>query len=181
MSPRRGEVVEHERCDACGFDGADYDDDSLLDALRGLGEQWRALIDSTGSELRRRPATQVWSAIEYAAHSRDVTALHAFGVEQAITIDEPSYPAIEGDDLIESAASTYGDEDSDEVIAALGAHATRLAALADDAGPHVWSRGLTIGDSRSDVRRLLEHALHDSLHHLADVERGLVALRAQSS
>ena len=39
-----------------------------------------------------------------------------------------------------------------------------LAALADDAGPHVWSRGLTIGDSRSDVRRLLEHALHDSLH-----------------
>jgi hypothetical protein len=40
---------------------------------------------------------------------------------------------------------------------------------------------LTIGDSRSDVRRLLEHALHDSLHHLADVERGLAALRAQPS
>jgi hypothetical protein len=39
-------------------------------------------------------------------------------------------------------------------------------------------RGLTIGDSRSDVRRLLEHALHDSLHHLEDVERGLSLLRA---
>jgi hypothetical protein len=41
----------------------------------------------------------------------------------------------------------------------------------------MWSRGLTIGDDRSDVRRLLEHALHDSQHHLADVERGLTTLR----
>jgi hypothetical protein len=173
--------VEHERCDACGFDGSGYDDESLLDALRGLGRRWRTLIASTGPELRRRPAAHVWSAIEYAAHSRDVTALHAFGVEQAITIDEPSYPAIEGDDLIESAASTHDGEDPEEVTGALDVHATRLARLADDAGSRAWSRGLTIGDTRSDVRRLLEHALHDSLHHLADVERGLAALRAQSS
>ena len=88
---------------------------------------------------------------------------------------------IDGDDLIESAASTYGDEDPNEVTGALDVHATRLARLADDAGSRAWSRGLTIGDTRSDVRRLLEHALHDSLHHLADVERGLAALRAQSS
>jgi len=56
--------------------------------------------------------------------------------------------------------------------------ASRLARLAADAGGASWSRGLTIGDARNDVRRMLEHALHDSVHHLDDVERGLSQLRA---
>ena len=172
--------MDHEYCNACGFSGAGYDDASLLDELRGLGTRWRAVIERSGANLRIRPSADVWSAIEYAAHTRDITALHAFGVEQALTVDEPSYPAIAGDDLIESAALTYADEDPDEVVRALDDHAARLARLASDAGPGAWSRGLTIGDSRSDVRRLLEHALHDSLHHLDDVERGLAVLRAHS-
>ncbi len=138
------------------------------------------MIVLSGKDLRKRPSADVWSAIEYAAHSRDITALHAFGVEQALTVDEPTYPAIVGDDLIESAALAYAHEDPDEVVTALDEHAAQLAQLASDAGPGAWSRGLTIGDSRSDVRRLLEHALHDSLHHLHDIERGLAVLRAHS-
>jgi hypothetical protein len=169
-------VVEHECCEACGYDGAQYDDASLLEALRALGRCWRTLLSESGPDLRVRPAPDVWSAIEYAAHSRDVTALHAFGVEQALTVDEPSFPAI-SDDLVDSAADTYGHADSDEVVGVLDAEATRLARLADDAGAEAWSRGLTIGDTRADVRWLLEHALHDSLHHLDDVERGLVLVR----
>jgi hypothetical protein len=84
--------MEHERCDACDFDGARYDDAALLDALRGLGPRWRSLLSEAGSELRARPEPEVWSALEYAAHSRDITALHAFRVEQALTLDEPSFP-----------------------------------------------------------------------------------------
>jgi hypothetical protein len=105
------------------------------------------------------------------------TALHAFGVEQALTVDEPSYPAIAADELIESAAATYVSSDPDEVVNSLDGEASRLAQLADDAGTGAWSRGLTIGGARSDVRRMLGHALHDSLHHLDDVERGLIFLR----
>jgi hypothetical protein len=166
----------HERCDACGFDGAPYDDASLLQALRGLGPRWRSLLSETGPELRARPEPAVWSALEYAAHSRDITALHVFGVEQALTLDEPSFPPIE-DDLVDSAAASYGSTNPEAVLDALQDQAMRLAQLADDAGPDRWSRGLTIGADRSDVRRLLEHALHDSLHHVADVERGLARLR----
>ena len=165
-----------EHCDACGFDGAQYDDASLLDALRSQGAYWRALLKASGSELRMRPRSEVWSALEYAAHTRDVTALHVYGVEQALTFDEPTFPAI-GDDLVESAAATYGDADPDEVVAELTSQAIRLAEVAQEAGCDAWVRGLTIGNTRSDVRRLLEHALHDSLHHLADVVRGLSLLR----
>jgi hypothetical protein len=169
--------VEHETCSECGFDGADYDDAALLAQLRALSTSWRAALESAGAELRVRPAEGVWSAIEYAAHSRDITALHAFGVEQALTLDEPAYPAVEPG-LADAAAVSYGAADPHDVVAALGAAAEQLAAHADDAGVGAWSRGLTLGDERVDVRRLLEHALHDSTHHLDDVDRGLAQLRA---
>jgi len=165
----------HERCEACGFDGGAYDDTALLAALGELGGQWRVLLSGAGGRLRTRPAPGVWSALEYAAHSRDITALHAYGVEQALTGDEPVFPAL-ADDLVESAAAGYATADPDEVLAALGAEARRLAELVAAAGPAAWRRGLTLGDERIEVRWLLEHALHDSSHHLVDVERGLVAL-----
>src|SRR5579863_9471800 len=91
-------ALEHEHCVACGFDGAAYESASLLQAIRELGPQWRLLLREAGDDLRLRPAPQTWSALEYAAHSRDVTALHVFGVEQALTIAEPRIPEIAADD-----------------------------------------------------------------------------------
>ena len=107
--------MEHENCDACGFEGASYDDVSLVGALRAVGPAWHALLGTSGQDLRLRPEPAVWSAIEYAAHSRDVTALHAFGVEQALTTDEPAYPAMDGGELIHSVAASYRDADPDQV------------------------------------------------------------------
>jgi hypothetical protein len=169
---------DHERCLACGFDGANYDDTSLITAIADLGERWRVLIRVAGRELRVRPKPHTWSALEYAAHSRDITALHVFGVEQALTGTEPVFPPIEGDELIEASAATYGDEDPDAVVAQLDLEAQRLARLAAGVDADMWDRGITIGNNRSTVRQLLEHALHDSLHHLDDVERGMQELEA---
>lgn len=172
--------VEHERCGACGFDGGLYDQVSLLDSLRALGARWRDVLDNAGSLLRVRPDPAVWSAIEYAAHSRDITALHAFGIEQALTLNEPTYAQL-ADDLIESAAATYCDDDPQDVVSVLETDANRMVSLAAGAGSAAWNRGLTIGDSRTDVRWLLEHGLHDSLHHLDDVERGIAVLDSASA
>jgi hypothetical protein len=167
----------HEQCAQCGFDGARYDASALLDAIRALGPRWRGLLADAGDDLRTRPEPEVWSALEYAAHSRDITALHVFGVELALTGEEPTLPEIASDDLIESAAAGYPTEDPGAVVDAIAAHATRLAGAAATAGDETWTRGLTIGAERSEVRWLLEHALHDSVHHLDDVERGLAHLR----
>ena len=172
--------MEHERCAECGFDGSEYDDDALLHALRALGPQWRVLLDTAGEDLRTRPAPAVWSALEYAAHSRDITAMHVVGVEAALPGDEPVVPEFD-DNVVDEIAVGYASEDPDAVLAALDTQASTLAAVAADAGVESWGRGLTIGENRSDVRRLLEHALHDSTHHLRDVEIGLVWLRSSSS
>ena len=171
--------MDHEQCAACDFDGAAYGPSPLLVAIRELGPQWRRLLFDAGDELRLRPAPQTWSALEYAAHSRDVTALHVFGVEQALTVDEPRFPEIAGTDLVESASASYASEDPEVVGMELEDQARKLADLAEASGPALWSRSITVGDSRSSVRFLLEHALHDSHHHLVDVENGLATLRAR--
>ena len=168
---------DHEWCTACDFDGAAFDGAGLLDALDGLGPSWTALLDGSGELLRVRPEPATWSAIEYAAHSRDITELHRWAVGEALTGTEPVLPGIEADELIESAASTYGSADPVAVVDALGTAAAGMADAARTAGEPAWHLGITVGSSRNSVRRLLEHALHDSTHHLADVARGLAALR----
>jgi S-DNA-T family DNA segregation ATPase FtsK/SpoIIIE len=169
-------VPDHERCDACRFDGATYHDAELLASFRLLGSRWRALLESSGSELRLRPAPEVWSAIEYAEHTRDIVALHVYGVKEALTGTEPVLPPVDPG-LADAAAVAYGDADPGLVAGEIETQASRLAALAEDAGTSAWSRGITLGDDRVEVRRMLEHALHDALHHLDDVERGLAQLR----
>jgi heat shock protein HslJ len=168
--------VGHERCAACGFDGAAFDAATLVVAVRDLGPAWRELLGVAGDLLRIRPSPQVWSAIEYAEHTRDITALHVYGVEQALTHDEPQLPAI-ADGLVDRAAAEYGAADPDQVVAAIAEQTAQLALLLDDAGDTAWQRGLTIGSDRLEVRWLVEHALHDSRHHLVDVRRGLLELR----
>ncbi len=170
--------MTHEICAQCGFDGGRYNDAALTAAIRDLGPRWQQVLASAGSELRERPAPGVWSAIEYGAHTRDVTALHSWAVEQALSGSEPAIPPLEAG-LVDAAAATYADADPVEVGDAIATHTSRLASITEEADPAAWQHGFTIGDDRMDVRALLEHALHDSVHHLDDVDRGLAQLRAR--
>jgi hypothetical protein len=171
--------VGRERCDECGFDSDAYDDAALLAELSTLGPRWRALLELSGEDVRTRPAPEVWSAIEYAAHSRDITAIHAVGVETALTGDEPVFPAI-ADDAVDAMATGYATEAVDAVLVALNSAVVRLVGFAEGAPRGVWKRGVTVGADRSDVREMLAHVLHDSTHHLRDVELGLARLRAKT-
>jgi hypothetical protein len=172
--------MDHESCVACEFDGSLFDADQLLVAIRALGLEWSTLLLDAGDDLRVRPAPETWSAIEYAAHSRDITALHVFGVDQALKRDEPVLPEIAADELIAEASTTYATADPALVASELGDQTRLLADLAEAAGTASWGRGITIGSSRRDVRSLLEHALHDSHHHLVDVGSGLSVLRSET-
>ena len=177
----RGLTVDHEHCAACGFDGSEYESAALLAAIRALGPRWKRLLIHAGDDLRRRPAPQTWSALEYAAHSRDITALHAFGVEEALTIDEPMFPQLDGDAARRE--RLRGLRRARPRRCRGGAR--RCGSKTGRFGPGIRAclmvRGITFGSTRRDVRSLLEHALHDSHHHLIDVENGLADLRAKSS
>ena len=103
--PRQTRTVSriHEHCAACGFDGAAYADPELLESFRSLGQPLGRATRRCRPAPSTRPAPTTWSAIEYAAHSRDVTRLHAHGLEQALTRHEPTFPPI-SDDVVNDTA-----------------------------------------------------------------------------
>ena len=141
---------------------------------------WIRLLLEAGNEVRLRPAPDTWSALEYAAHSRDVTALHVFGVEQALTVDEPGFPAIAGEELVQSASASYAAQDPGVVGMELENRDSKACRSGSGIRAVLMVSRHHNRRLASDVRLLLEHALHDSHHHLVDVENGLVILRARS-
>ena len=74
-------VTPKERCDECGFVYAEVSPEDAAEKLRSFGRRYRAPLtrflagEDGDTMLRQRPEEGVWSALEYAAHVRDVLAL----------------------------------------------------------------------------------------------------------
>jgi hypothetical protein len=165
-----------ETCEACRFDAAQYDESDALGTLRAVPPMWHQLVDGVdAAALVTRPAPEVWSAREYAAHSADVAEamgrlLHGITAVDDLTIHEP--PAIRDPDP---------DEDLEAAQRRLAGNLSRLLrrarALGADAEPG-WARTATIDGTPYDAGWVLRHAVHDLTHHLSDVGRGLHLLGA---
>jgi hypothetical protein len=174
--------VEPEICAECGFDSTHLTVPDAVAGLRSMGRRWRELFpDQPDEALRRRPApprgsgadakSEVWSPLEYAAHTRDLLLLFATGVPEVLGGDRPTYPAVEPDPP--GFDHGYNDLDPTTVLTELAANADRLAAAAAGARSEAWDRTARIGDTEPDATWLLFHALHDASHHLRDVSKQL--------
>jgi hypothetical protein len=168
--------MEPERCDECGFDGTRLTINDAITSLRSLGRRWRALFDKVPEDvLRERPAPDVWSALEYAAHTRDVIALNAWGINEALTKDRPVFPKITPD--VGAPDHGYNRLQPSDVLDELAVHAGGLADKASHVLPAHWDRVAVVGDQEIDAGWALRHVVHDATHHLKDVEKGLEALQ----
>jgi hypothetical protein len=172
--------VEPERCAECGFDGSRLTVADSITALRSLGPRWRRLFSDVPPErLRERPSPDIWSALEYAGHTRDVLLLHGLGLEEVLRDTRPEFPSIEPDGLDASGAAAdhgYNALDPARVLDELSGNAERLATLAGGQIPEHWGRVAVIGGREVDAGYLLRHAVHDATHHLKDVEKVLEGL-----
>lgn len=167
-------TVPSERCEACRFDGQQYDLADTRGTLRALGAMWRWAVDGIDDDgLRARPAPGVWSAVEYASHSADVTAnlgrlVHGLLAADGLVVDPappPADPTAEAmPDALERLAANLG-----------RVEATAGAVAADD--PR-WHRVGRVGEQAVDAAWALRHVAHDVSHHLMDVGRGLHLLGA---
>lgn len=164
-------VNEPERCDECGFDGAEVWPDQAADFLDGLGAEWaRRAQQLTDDEIRRRPAEGVWSPLEYAAHSRDVTAMVGWAMREVLegrTL--PEGPEVDVDEVAE--AARYNELDPTTVIAELTTNAQRVARHARRAQPVDWFRSAGVGGKPTIALDALRHVVHDATHHLMDIDR----------
>jgi MOSC domain-containing protein YiiM len=165
-------VNEIETCDACGFDAADYTRDDLLGTLRALAPMWRTTTEGVDpSVLSARPAPGVWSAMEYVAHSRDVTGAMGVLLYLALSSDGPVIDAAPDEVPTPEVAATMPD-----AITQLDKNVARLNGRASKLAGEDWSRTITIGADTTTTAWIVGHAVHDAIHHLRDVGRGLHAL-----
>ena len=166
--------MPNETCDGCGFDATDYTHDDLLGTVRALAPMWRHTTEGIGeSVLTTRPASGVWSALEYASHSRDVTGVMGYLLHLALTEDHPVLepPPPETPEPTVPATLEHAIRELDKNVARLNAEGARMSD-GDRARP------ITLGDDTVDAGWIIGHAVHDATHHLRDVGRGLHALGA---
>ena len=171
------------RCEECGFDYEALDTAEIPAALRSIAKRYRAplsrfLPGEDGDALvRQRPAEGTWSALEYAAHVRDVFAAYDRWIGRCLTEDRPVLDGPTPDAL--ATERRYNEEDPATVAEAVAANAERLAATVEAVPAGGWDRiGLRRDEERS-VRFTARRAVHEGSHHLLDIGRGLRAVREQ--
>ena len=172
-----------ERCDECGFDFESVGPADAVTALRAFGKRYRAPLtrflpgEEGDTVVRQRPADGVWSALEYAAHVRDVFDWYAARVERTLSEDQPVFEGLSPDQACE--AGRYNEQDPVAVADELAANAERLAGVFESVPDGSWDRYGTI---RGEERSILTHArrgVHEGNHHLLDIGRGLRTVRAR--
>jgi len=166
--------VPTETCQECGFDAGEYNLSDLIGTLRAIAPMWQEAIEGVDAAvIAQRPAPAVWSALEYAAHSREITGAMGYLLHLAVTEEHP----------VVAEAPTATPEPVlprtiDQAIAELESNAARLTRKAGKLTDDDWNRGLSIGDTTVDATWIVGHAVHDAIHHLCDLGRGLHALGA---
>jgi len=156
-------------CPECGFDPADVAADDLAELIHDNTRGWYTALD--GPDAAVRPAPQVWSALEYACHVRDVHRLFAERVTLMLEQDDPQFANWDQD--VTAIESRYDEQDPATVSVELVEAAADVAAIyAKVEGDH-WQRpGRRSNGSVFTVETLGRYHLHDVVHHLHDVGLG---------
>ena len=153
-------------CPECGFDPATVPGPSVAAAIRASIPAWQTVL--RGADVRRRPAPEVWSALEYAAHVRDVFVLFAQRAELMLTQDDPLFANWDQDAT--ALAARYWEADPITVSGQLAAAGIRLADVYAGVTHDQWQRtGRRSNGSTFTVATLGTYCVHDVVHHLHDV------------
>ena len=154
-------------CPECGFDAASMSVREVPEMVRAHASDWARIL--TRPDVRDRPSPRVWSPLEYACHVRDVFEI--FDERLQLMLREPDPLFANWDQDATARDEEYGSQDpalvSEELVAAADAIADSFAAVTDDQ----WSRtGRRSNGADFTVESLARYFMHDSIHHLYDVE-----------
>jgi hypothetical protein len=160
-------------CPECGFDASTARREDVAGLLRANAMAWPEVL--ADPRARARPSPQVWSAVEYACHVRDVLRLYDYRLSLMLSEDDPLFPNWDQDAT--AVTDRYGEQDPSRVAAELAEAAERLAAAFDGVSGAQWERQ----GRRSDgvgfiVDTFARYMVHDPIHHVHDVRAGYAAL-----
>ena len=155
-------------CPECGFDAVTVPPESVAAGLRANAAAWRDVLGQPDDLVRRRPAPDRWSPLEYGCHVRDVCVLYDERLGLMLTEDDPLYPNWDQD--VTAVEEAYGDQVPAEVAGALVSAAATLADHFDGVRGEQWLRtGRRSDGARFTIAGFSRYLLHDPVHHLHDV------------
>ena len=155
-------------CPECGFDAGSFARGDVGEMLRDNIDDWVDVLKGDHEALRRRPAPDVWSPLEYAAHVADVFRIYRLRLGLMLDQDGPHYPNWDQD---ESAIQRRYDLMDPVLVAGhLIDNGTRLADRFDTVEGEQWARtGFRSDGAAFTIESFARYFIHDPIHHLHDV------------
>jgi hypothetical protein len=166
--------VEH--CDECGFD---YDLGALrpIDVLLRVAVQpYVVIVKTDAAVLQHRPAPDVWSALEYTSHVRDVMLVQRERVLLALVEDVPTFAPMHREARVELERQNEQEpaDVADQLRIAAHLLADLFGVLDDDQLERTGIYNYPSPQARS-IRWIGVHTLHECSHHLLDIEKLVIS------
>ncbi len=169
--------VLDERCPECGFEAAGVAPGQVAGLVRDNTAAWLRVLTRPRAELAARPSDDCWSALEYACHVRDLLRIADERVALMLERDDPDFANWDQDET--AVADRYHEQHPAEVSAALEQAAAAFADRLDGVSGDGWQRTGNRSDGAAfTVGSYARYLIHDPVHHLDDVGKGLAALAA---
>ncbi len=165
-----------ETCEDCGFAWVQVGRDEIASRSIAAAQQIANVIVANADRSRIRPTPERWSALEYAAHVRDVFLTIRDRLVIGLVEDEPGFKPLYRDQRIN--LGLYASDTVTDVAGELVVAANMLARLFDEIEPQLLDRIVQYGFPDPLPRTLLwmgQQAVHESEHHLADITENLGA------
>lgn len=164
-------AAEDYACDACELVYPAVTIEDAVEIISGLPAAVRAVVGAIPIEARRvRPSPQVWSVVEYVCHLRDVYVSFTVRLYRIRTEERPSLEPMFSN--LRARWFRYNDRDLAAVLDELEAASTGFCAEIACNGEHDWDRVATrLPTEQRTARWLVRQAMHEGIHHLADIRR----------
>lgn len=165
-------------CPECGFKGNQVAPAATVSLVADLpmtaAQLLRGAIEST---VRCRPDPEVWSALEYAAHTGEAIQWYHARIRRALTEQQPQLLPFDWDAACRD--GRYRDRTTSQVLADVDGSCAALAAELRSISPSNWQRCGTGSDgSTRSVAQLARRAAHEAVHHSLDIRTVLRAVQA---
>ena len=155
-------------CPECGFDARTFEVDTVPVLIRDNAAGWQEVLTGADPTLTVRTRPDRWSALEYAAHVRDVFRLYHERLRLMLDTEDPLYANWDQDAT--AIADRYAEQDpvvvAEELVAAAQDLADAFGAVSGDQ----WDRtGRRSDGAAFTVEAFARYMIHDPVHHLWDV------------
>lgn len=172
--------ADPEDCHECAFESVAVSEANAAETVRSLGPRYQDALRGRGStkpsdaQLRARPEPGTWSALEYAAHMRDVVALWGWALHRMLIDQTPELPPADpGLPDRAAAEANYNSQDPASVERELSANVERMARKVATIRPRQWLLIARFGETEINPLWIVRKVAHEGHHHLLDIERSL--------